>query len=203
LKQDLPILSLRNVSYSTPDGRNLGTDVNIELEAGQILLLTGPNGSGKSTLLEIILGMRAPDSGSVHLQVPEPAVSYLPQMQDTQTHMPFSLRDVLQVSINTDVDDDEITGYELLTNKHLDLGWNTASGGEKRRTLLTRIFLQKPELIVLDEPFNHLDHDSRIVMVSSLTRFVTSLNKCVIVSSHEGFESDPSLDELTVKHIAL
>jgi ABC-type multidrug transport system ATPase subunit len=56
---------------------------------------------------------------------------------------------------------------------------------------------------VLDEPFNHLDRDSRIVMVSSLTRFVTSLNKCVIVSSHEGFESDPSLDELTVKHIAL
>jgi len=203
LKQGLPILSLRNVNYSTSDGRSLGTDINIELEAGQILLITGPNGSGKSTLLEIILGMRAPDSGSVHLQVPEPAVSYLPQMQDTQTHMPFSMRDVLQVSVNTGVDDKEITSYDLLTSQHLDLGWNTASGGEKRRTLLTRTFLQKPELIVLDEPLNHLDSDSRSAMVASLAHFVSSLKKCVIVSTHEGFASDPSLGDLPVKHVAL
>lgn len=203
MKQGLPILSLRNVTYTTPDGRSLGTDVSIELEAGQILLVTGPNGSGKSTLLEIILGMRAPDSGSVHLQVPETAVSYLPQMQDNQTHMPFSLRDVLQVSVNAGVNDNEITSYDLLTRQHLGLGWNTASGGEKRRTLLTRIFLQRPKLIVLDEPFNHLDSDSRSVIMSSLAHFVTSLNKCVIISTHEGFESDPSLDELTLKHVAL
>ncbi|OED44042.1 hypothetical protein AB833_02415 [Chromatiales bacterium (ex Bugula neritina AB1)] len=197
------ILSLCSVNFSTPDRRSLGCNVNIDLEAGQFLLLTGPNGAGKSTLIEIILGMRPLDSGFVHLQVPEPAISYLPQMQDTQTHMPFSLRDVLQVSVDRTVDDDEITGFNLLTSEHLDLGWNNASGGEKRRTLLTSIFLQEPELIVLDEPFNHLDTDSRQIMASSLGSYVKRLNKCVILSTHEGFESDPLLGELTIKHIAL
>lgn len=187
MKQHSPILSLHNVCYSTPDGRSLGHDVSAELEVGQVLLVTGPNGSGKSTLLEIILGLRAHDSGTVHLNVPEPRICYLPQMQDIQTHMPFSLRDVLRVSANRAIDDEEITGFGLLASRHLDLGWNSASGGEKRRTLLTRTLLQKPELIVLDEPFNHLDSESRQVMTSALHHFVTLEKKCVILSTHEGF----------------
>jgi ABC-type Mn2+/Zn2+ transport system ATPase subunit len=187
LSHDSPILSLRNVCYSTPDGRSLGNEVSVELEAGQILLITGANGSGKSTLLDIILGSREYDSGTVQLNAPDACISYLPQMQDTQTHLPFSLRDVLKVSVNRPVDDDEITSHKLLGKRHLDLGWNSASGGEKRRTLLTRTFLQKPELIILDEPFNHLDSESRQVMTSSLRRFVAIENKCVILSTHEGF----------------
>lgn len=203
MKPARSILSLCNLEYTTPDGRVLGTNINAELDSGELLLITGANGSGKSTLLEIILGRRVPASGHVALTTPESAISYLPQMQDSRTHMPFSLRDALQVSSGSYVNDNEIEGLGLLTEKQLDLGWNNASGGEKRRTLLTRIFLQKPELIVLDEPFNHLDIESRGVMLSSLCRFVTELNKCVILSTHDGFENELDTTNLAIKHVSL
>ena len=202
MNPDLSILTLYNLSYSTPDGRALGANINVELGKGEILLITGPNGSGKSTLLEVILGRQVPFDGHVKLDTPRQAISYLPQMQDSQTHMPFSLRDALQVSTALNMDD-EIESLGLLSSKQLNLGWNHASGGEKRRTLLTRIFLQKPELIVLDEPFNHLDIDSRGVMLSSLSRFVTERNNSVILSTHEGFENESDLSDLAIKHIAL
>ena len=198
-----PVLTLRNVSYSTPHGRRLGTDVSLELGRGEVLLVTGPNGSGKSTLLELILGRRSCDSGSVEVNVAARSISYLPQLQDSETHMPFSLRDVLTVSMSAPVNDEEIIQEGLLTKEHLDLGWNSASGGEKRRALLTRTILQRPQLIFLDEPFNHLDDDSRSVIVSSISRFVTTMNKTVILSTHERFADEATLAELTIKHIAL
>ena len=146
MNEQPPVVALRGVSYSTPAGRRLGCDVSFELGRGEVLLVTGPNGSGKSTLLELILGRRRCDSGLVQLNIPGSSVSYLPQLHDSETHMPFSLRDVLTMSLATA--DKEIIQEGLLTKEQLDLGWNSASGGEKRRALLTRTILQRPELIL-------------------------------------------------------
>lgn len=199
MNQLSPLITLRDVSYATPDGRELGKDINCELQSGEVLLITGPNGSGKSTLLEIIHGKRPHTSGTVQCNVPAASVSYLPQLQDTETHMPFSLRDV--VTVAKTVVDDEIVALGLLARHHLNLSWNRASGGEKRRTLLTRTLLAEPELIILDEPFNHLDCDSRGVMVSSIQHFASAMNGSVVLSTHEGFADDAS--GVTIKHIAL
>ncbi len=198
-----PILVLREVSYSTPDGRQLGSHINCELTRGEMLVITGPNGSGKSTLLEIILNQRPRFSGSVQLKVPHSAIRYLPQLQESQTHMPFSLRDVLQVSTRAPVSDEDIVQTGLLNRSQLALGWNHASGGERRRTLLTRTLLAKPELIVLDEPFNHLDDDSRIAITAALRQFVLTENKCVILSTHNLSQTIQSLRDATIKHISL
>ena len=101
MNEQPPVVALRGVSYSTPAGRRLGCDVSFELGRGEVLLVTGPNGSGKSTLLELILGRRRCDSGLVQLNIPGSSVSYLPQLHDSETHMPFSLRDVLTMSLAT------------------------------------------------------------------------------------------------------
>lgn len=201
MNEQPPVVALRGVSYSTPAGRRLGCDVSFELGRGEVLLVTGPNGSGKSTLLELILGRRRCDSGLVQLNIPGSSVSYLPQLHDSETHMPFSLRDVLTMSLATA--DKEIIQEGLLTKEQLDLGWNSASGGEKRRALLTRTILQRPELIILDEPFNHLDGDSRRVIMSSISRFVTTMNKTVILSTHERFADAANLAKTSIKHLAL
>lgn len=199
MNQSTPLVTLSDVSYATPDGRALGKDINCELQCGEVLLITGPNGSGKSTLLDIILGKRPCNSGTVQCNLPAASISYLPQLQDTETHMPFSLRDV--VTAQKAVVDDEIVALGLLEKTHLKLSWNSASGGEKRRTLLTRTLLAEPELLVLDEPFNHLDSDSRGVMLSSIQHFVSVMSRSVVLSTHEGFADDTL--GLTIKHVAL
>ena len=115
--------------------------------------------------------------------------------------MPFSLRDVLNVAVAAT--DDDLVSPGLLTKDQLDLGWNSASGGEKRRTLLTRALLLKPALVVLDEPFNHLDQASRNVMVSAIGRFATAHKTSSILSTHEGFAKDAAISQLSIKRIAL
>jgi len=185
LSTSASILTLNDVSCATPDGRWLVSHLNIDLKKGEILIITGPNGTGKSTLLEVILQRRRCQTGTVELNLPPPAIHYLPQLQDSQTHMPFSLRDILRVSTSAAISDDDMAQPGLLSKSQLDLGWNGASGGERRRTLLTRTLLGNPELIVLDEPFNHLDDNSRETIVSALRHFVAMQNKCVILSTHD------------------
>lgn len=196
-------LSLCDVSYATPDGRALGQGISAKLYSGECLLITGPNGSGKSTLLEIILGATAASAGTVCLNVSDRAISYLPQLQDNRTHLPMSLRDVVEVSVAGHLTDSHICSYGLLTTHHLPLAWNNASGGERRRALLTRTLLQEPDLIVLDEPFNHLDVESRNAMAASLFEFLAMPGKCVVLSSHEGFGQYLGGSPPTIKRIAL
>lgn len=200
-----PILSACDISYSTPDGRVLGEHIKVELNKGELLLITGPNGSGKTTLLNILLGKLAPNTGSVQLKLPASRIGYLPQLQDSEMHMPVSLRDIINIALNQKLSDDEISAFGLLTQNHLSLNWNRASGGEKRRTLLTRTFLQKPELLILDEPFNHLDSNSRTVITTAIHDFLTTQNNGVILSTHEGFESYAKQDfsDVPYKRIAL
>jgi len=185
-----PVLHLQDVTYSTPAKRVLGQRITVTLDAGEILLITGPNGSGKSTLIDLILGRGTPDAGTVRLNVPVSDIGFLPQLQDNETHMPLSLRNVVGLALGRKASDEEIITIGLLEQDHLSLAWNSASGGEKRRTLLTRTFLQNPALIILDEPFNHLDISSRALIVSGLQQFLALQNKCVIVCTHESFGQD-------------
>lgn len=195
------VLSLRDVSYATADGRPLITGLNLTLHAAELLVVNGPNGAGKSTLLEIMLGRRRCDTGTVQRHVPAASISYLPQLQDNENHLPFSLRDVLNVATGTD--DKDMLSPGLLTKQQLDLSWNRASGGEKRRTLLTRTLLQRPRLLILDEPFNHLDHHSRELMKATIGNFVAGQQQTAILTTHEPLASAALATDLNLRHISL
>jgi len=199
------VLSASDISYSTPDGRVLGKDINIELGEGEILLITGPNGSGKTTLLNVLLGKQTASTGTVQLNLAASRMGYLPQLQDSEMHIPMSLRDVINIAFKQKLSDQTICAFGLINQTHLPLNWNRASGGEKRRTLLTRTFLQKPELLVLDEPFNHLDADSRRVIVSAVHDFLIKEKKSVILVTHEGFQSyaEKDFSDVPTKRVIL
>ena len=205
MNTSITVLSAREISYSTPDGRILGENINVELGKGEILLIAGPNGSGKTTLLNVLLGKLKPNSGTVQLNLPDSSIGYLPQLLDSEMHIPVSLRDVINIAFKDKLDDDAIGAFGLITQKHLPLNWNRASGGEKRRTLLTRTFLQNPELLILDEPFNHLDANSRQVIVAAVHDFIFKENKSAILIAHEGFENYTQRDfsDIPFKRVAL
>lgn len=177
----------RDLAYGTPDGKPLARGVEFELGEGELLVVRGPNGSGKSTLLRVLLGHLKPTAGALEVGVPRRRIAVLPQLQNTEFHLPMTLRDVLEVSLKRRLRGGEVVDVGLLDAAQLDLSWNTASGGERKRTLLTRLLLESPELLLLDEPMNHLDPESRERVRKAVLGFVAgSPGRSVVLVSHEG-----------------
>ena len=184
------IFQADNLAYGTPDGRILQEKLNFSVSQGQLLLITGGNGCGKSTLLKILLGKLSPMRGSIHTGFSFKSVAYIPQLENTEIHLPLTLRDVLSIS-QPRFDWKEALSFGLLNEAHLDHAWNTASGGERKRTLLTRALMKKPSILVLDEPFNHLDEKSRESMAAAMVEFLfpENCNRAIIMVSHQGLGS--------------
>src|SRR5690606_37113443 len=110
-----------------------------------------------------------------------------PQLQNVAFHLPLTLWDVLRISHAGPLQEEDVLRFGLLQARHLKLAWNTASGGEKKRTLLTRALLHRPRVLILDEPLNHLDHASRDQVSQVLDDFVAGdkQQRSIILVSHD------------------
>jgi ATPase subunit of ABC transporter with duplicated ATPase domains len=192
------LVSAKDLSYATPDGRVLARGISFNLEDGDCLVVGGPNGSGKSTLLRVLLGRANASSGALSMHVARGKTAILPQLQNNDFHLPLTLRDLLEISVGASVGADEIARIGLLEPAHLSLAWNTASGGEKKRALLTRLLLQSPSLLLLDEPMNHLDRESRERVTKAVSNFLRGHGektpRAVVMVSHEGTLDAPVVD---------
>ncbi len=192
----MALLEAKHLSYGTPGGRRLQENLSFRLEAGQVLLVSGSNGCGKSSLLKVILGEQKASGGRVTCAVPASRTDYLPQLENTEVHLPLTLRDVLSLSQSGTVDEARIRAYELLEASHLNLAWNSASGGERKRALLTRSLLKDPQLLVFDEPMNHLDEKSRAAVTRAISQFLKSSTpvepRAVVMVCHQGLGPEES-----------
>lgn len=179
----MSLLTLENVSYRLPRGRELFSELSVKLKEGEALHIYGPNGSGKSTLIQLILGKVKSTRGRVARSTNQ--VAYLPQLQSLEFHLPVTLQDVLDILLPEIPAPKAVTGLGLLTTAQLGLLWNTASGGERQRTLLTALLLRKPELLVLDEPLNHLDRATRESLIRSLGKYLSAeKGRALVLVSH-------------------
>ncbi len=179
------VLQVQDLSYQTPDRRPLVRNLGFELRLGELLMLTGPNGIGKSTLLRLLLGSDVKSSGSIHWHLPLSRVSFLSQLHNQEFHIGLTLADILNFSGKFRPKDIEVLSHGLLHPSQLNLAWNTSSGGERQKTLLTRIFLQDPQVLILDEPMNHLDVASRRQLRDALQGFIADGQHAVIMVGHE------------------
>jgi len=154
----------------------------LKLQRGERLAVIGPNGIGKSTLLKIILGQLEADQGEVALGH-ETQIGYFPQDHHEQiptNTTPYewlysfepgatigSIRSLLARVLFNDDDVHKSTG--------------SISGGEAARLIFARIMLEKPNLLLIDEPTNHMDIES----IDSLTETLQSYTGTVICVSHD------------------
>lgn len=148
------MLQVTDLAYGPPGRPPLLRNLSFALKVGEFLQIRGGNGTGKSLLLRTLLGYHEAEAGRV--QNGFRSVAYLPQAQNPATHLPFTLRDVALSCGRAGAD--RLEGLGLLPEAKHGLAWNRASGGERQRALLSRVLLPQSDLLVLDEPFNHLDH---------------------------------------------
>src|SRR5688572_23541846 len=101
-------LEAKQLCYGVPGGRLLQEDLSFRLHAGQVLLVSGSNGCGKSSLLRVLLGELPAASGELVTTVESSRVDYLPQLENTEVHLPLTLRDVLALSQPGPLDEDRV-----------------------------------------------------------------------------------------------
>ncbi len=191
------LLEVSALAYSTPDGRPLFENLNFAVSGGQLLLICGPNGSGKSTLLKLLRNELTPARGLIRCTVDCGKIGFLPQLQNIAFHLPLKLQDV--VSLLTGRPGPDVLPLGLLKTPDLENAWNTASGGERQRTLLSCLLLNSPDLLMLDEPFNHLDRESQLTILQALEMFILQgSSRAVVLVSHRVLTLPDPLKKQTV-----
>jgi ATP-binding cassette subfamily F protein 3 len=182
----MSLISLSRVSYSL-GARSLFADFTLALEPGERVGLVGLNGAGKSTLLKIIDGTTEPDSGHVarrHGAVIEYVAQTLPD-----SLRPTTLFDALAHRLPQPL---RCAGFEYLVEQQLlaagfppekhNQALGTLSGGEVNRALIARALVVEPDLVLLDEPTNHMD----IKQVAEFERFLNEqLLAAAVIVSHD------------------
>jgi len=178
-----PLVTFENVGIEF-DGRVLLNQINMVIHEGEIVTLIGPNGSGKSTLIRSLLGLQTPTSGSV-LHHEKTRVGYMPQKLHIDPTLPLSVSDFL--SLVRHVDKKDIpkvlskVGIEKLANQQV----HVLSGGETQRVLLARALLNRPTLLVLDEPVQGVDVNGQVELYSLIATIRDELQCGVLMVSHD------------------
>jgi len=180
-----------SVSYS----KNLALkNVSFNLKKGVIFGILGPNGSGKSTLLKAILNIVPREKGSVMWEEIEirKDIAYVPQLSEYDWDFPISVFELVLNALVTPYNfwklDSNLNrskvmevlnqfGLESLANNPI----SDLSGGQKQRLLLARAFICEPKILILDEPFNAIDHISEKSIVQILRSFSTQGNTVLMV----------------------
>jgi ATP-binding cassette, subfamily F, member 3 len=161
----------------------LGADLLIE--RGDRVAILGPNGAGKSTLLHMMVGLEAPDEGSIKIGEHNVIPGYFEQNQaealDLDKTVVQTIHDEVPVWTNEEVR--TLLGRFLFSGDTVFKKVEALSGGEKARLALAKMLLRPVNLLILDEPTNHLDIPAKEMLEEALQNYEGS----AIIVSHDRF----------------
>ena len=173
--------------------------INLNVKAGELLVVVGPNGSGKTSLLRCLYRVNKPTSGNVlldgeniwSLSSRQCAQRIATVLQDTGSEFELNVFEMIEIgltpkSTNWKRTTDDIETINnvlgLLNLSHLaKRAFSALSGGERQRVLIGRALVQSPDLLILDEPTNHLDIRHQLEILELLSKLPCT----IIVSLHD------------------
>ena len=193
----MAILECKDLCFAY-EGKRVLEGVNFSLNAGDYLCVVGENGSGKSTLIKGLLGLKAPEQGSITLSdgLKATEIGYLPQQTQVQRDFPASVYEVvLSGCLNS-------LGGRLFYSKELkqramknmermgieeikDESYQNLSGGQQQRVLLARALCAASRLLILDEPITGLDPAAAQDLYKTLAYLNEKEGMAVVMVTHD------------------
>jgi len=176
------ILSFKNLSFHYPNTpRELFGGFSFSIHQGERVVIIGPNGSGKSTFLKILVGELKPENLELEVNQ-EMKIGYIPQNLILENPHENLLNCCRKLIPGSPEDISKFLGKVLFTDpSKLKIGY--LSLGELKRVLFSVIFAQGPDLLILDEPINHLD----LYTAEMLDRALERYKGAVIAVSHDRY----------------
>tara|TARA_B100000035_G_C20954490_1_gene533507 strand:- start:335 stop:1090 length:756 start_codon:yes stop_codon:yes gene_type:complete len=196
-KKDKPIFEIKDISKSF-DGRPILKKLSLKVYPGECVGILGPNGCGKTTLFSMCIGEQSPEGGKIfiesksiekipiHLRAKE-GLGYLPQQRSVFDMSVYdNILGIAQIFIKG------VENQKSITEKLLDefnlqhlrtLNASVLSGGEIRRLMMARVMINKPKIVLLDEPLAALDP----LVIQDIQKYILKIQSsgtAILVTDH-------------------
>ncbi len=179
-------------------------EINLEIKAGEIVLMTGPSGSGKTTLLTLVGALRSPQSGSLCLLGKELCGATTEQLVQARRHNGYifqahnlhrSLTALQNVQMGLEVQGkfsrvERVERATLMLEKvgleeHLHYYPDNLSGGQKQRVAIARALVSHPAIVLADEPTAALDSHSGRNIVDLMQKLAKEQKSTILLVTHD------------------
>ena len=196
-KKDKPIFEIKNLNKSF-NGRPILKNISIKVHPGECVGILGPNGCGKTTLFSLCIGEQSIEGGKIilnnksietipiHLRSKE-GLGYLPQQRSVFNMSVYeNILGIAQLSLK-DTEDQKNVTEKLLDEFNLQhlrsLNASVLSGGEIRRLMMARVMINKPKIVLLDEPLAALDP----IVIQDIQKYILKIQSngtAILVTDH-------------------
>lgn len=200
------VLKIKNLSktYHTKEGEVLAIkDINMEVNKGEFIALVGSSGCGKSTLLNIIANLDTSTTGTISFTEDDFKIGYMFQSDCLFPWLTIYENCLIGLKIqNKNTKENQEYVLNLLEKYNLyefrDKYPKSLSGGMKQRVALIRTLALKPNILLLDEPFNALDYQSRLAVSNDVYEIIKKEKQTAIIVTHDLAEAICMADKIYV-----
>jgi putative ABC transport system ATP-binding protein len=206
-KISTPVISARNLNHYFGEGnlkKQVLFDINLDIYAGEIVIMTGPSGSGKTTLLTLMGGLRSAQEGSLKILDRElrdaskqdltklrSNIGYIFQAHNLLTFLTANQNVRMSLELHDRFDDRDLDAMagEILTtvglSQRADYYADSLSGGQKQRVAIARALVSHPKIVLADEPTAALDKKSGRDAVELMQKLAKEQNCTILMVTHD------------------
>ncbi|MBD2519363.1 DevA family ABC transporter ATP-binding protein [Nostoc sp. FACHB-973] len=207
MKKQEPVIAIKNLNHYYGKGalkKQILFDINLEIYSGEIVIMTGPSGSGKTTLLSLIGGLRSVQEGSLKFLGEElfgvsqnklvqmrRSIGYIFQAHNLLGFLTAKQNVQMAVELNDRISQAEAVaksemmlravGLEERVNYYPD----NLSGGQKQRIAIARALVNRPPLVLADEPTAALDKQSGRDVVEIMQSLAKNQGTTILLVTHD------------------
>ncbi len=201
------LIKIENLNFAFGTGnlrKQILFDVNLEIKAGEIVIMTGPSGSGKTTLLTLIGALRSSQEGAISvlgsnlsgaseskLTETRKNIGYIFQAHNLLASLTARQNVLLSLELHDALSHFEMNrrAAEMLEavglGEHVDKLPEKLSGGQKQRVAIARALAANPQIVLADEPTAALDSKSGRNVVEILQKLVRELGTAILLVTHD------------------
>jgi putative ABC transport system ATP-binding protein len=202
-----PVISISHLDHYFGTGqlrKQVLSDINLEINAGEIIIMTGPSGSGKTTLLTLCGGLRSPQSGSLKVLGKELSGASAKQLTIERRHHGYifqahNLHESLTASQNVKMGLELHPEYSLQEMKKRSIAMlelvglgdrvnylpENLSGGQKQRVAIARALVSQPQILLADEPTAALDKQSGRDVADLMQKLARERGCTILLVTHD------------------